>query len=137
MNRDSNNKIVLLRIRGDNKDFTGLVDLLDEVLRESDGDDHTFFAQFNKLDGESKVVVAYMNNIPAGCGAIKKYSEGIAEIKRMFVKPEFRGRGLGKNILKELELWAKELKYSECVLETGKKMEDAVRLYRKFRIRNY
>ncbi len=123
------NKIQLIRTGTSNKDFLYLIELLDEVLRESDGEEHPFFAQFNKSEDLQNAVVVYLNSIPAGCGAIKKYSDDTAEIKRMFVRAEYRGQGLAKNILKELELWSKELKYSECILETGKKLSDAIRLY--------
>jgi putative acetyltransferase len=123
--------IKLIRTDSANADFRNLVVLLDEVLQESDGEDHPFYAQFNKLDKIKYVVVAYSDNIPSGCGAIKEYSKDIGEIKRMFVKSEFRGSGIGKRILRELELWARELNYSECILETGKKQIEAINLYLK------
>ena len=75
-------------------------------------------------------LVAYLENEPAGCGALKKYSESTAEIKRMFVPENLRGLGIAKRILKELENWATELKFSECILETGKKQFEAVGLYK-------
>ena len=49
----------------------------------------------------------------------------------MFVKPEYRGRGVAMLILKELESWAKELNFSTCILETGKKQIEAISLYKK------
>ena len=49
----------------------------------------------------------------------------------MFVLPGYRGHGIGLNILKQLELWALELNYSECILETGKKQPEAISLYQK------
>ncbi|MEO8211204.1 MAG: GNAT family N-acetyltransferase [bacterium] len=121
--------IKLIRTDSANRDFCKLVEFLDEVLRESDGDDHPFYDQFNKLDKIKYVVLANSDNIPVGCGAIKKYSRDTAEIKRMYVKPKFRGQGIGKKILTELELWAEELNFSECILETGKIQTDAVKLY--------
>ncbi|MEP7145718.1 MAG: GNAT family N-acetyltransferase [bacterium] len=126
---DNNNQIQVVRTDTGNINFIKLTTLLDEVLRESDGAEHPFFAQFNKSEDLQNAVVVYLNSIPAGCGALKKYSDDTAEIKRMFVRPEYRGQGLAKNILKELELWSEELKYSECILETGKNLSDAIRLY--------
>jgi len=123
--------IKLLRTDSGNPELSELIKLLDAVLRESDGDEHAFYSQYNKLENIQNFVIAYLNEIPAGCGAIKKYSDNTAEIKRMYVKPEFRGKGIAKNILKELELWAYELNYSECILETGKKQSDAVGLYKR------
>jgi GNAT superfamily N-acetyltransferase len=49
----------------------------------------------------------------------------------MFVRAERRGRGIAKSILSELEMWAGELRFSECILETGKKQPEAIRLYEK------
>jgi len=122
--------IKLIRTNSDNPDFRNLVMTLDRILRESDREEHSFFAQYNKLESIKNVVVAYSENVPAGCGAIKEYSENIAEIKRMFVTSGFRRRGIAKIILKELELWAYELNFSDCILETGKKLLEAGNFYK-------
>jgi len=121
----------LIRTNSDNSDFRELVVLLDEDLQIRDGDEHSFYAHFNKIDKIREVVVAYENEKAVGCGAFKEYSARAAEIKRMFVRPENRGRGIAGKILTELETWAKELKFSECVLETGVKQPEAIRLYKK------
>ena len=49
----------------------------------------------------------------------------------MFVLPEYRGRGIASAVLSELEAWARELGYTRCILETGKKQPEAIRLYQK------
>ncbi len=121
----------LVRTNSDNSDFRELVALLDADLQIRDGAEHSFYAQFNKIDKIREVVVAYENEKAVGCGAFKEYSASAAEIKRMFVRPENRGRGIAGKILTELETWAKELKFSECVLETGVKQPEAIRLYKK------
>ena len=77
------------------------------------------------------VVVAYQENNPVGCGAIKEYSGDIMEIKRMYTSPESRGKGIATKILNELETWATELAYTKCILETGKNQPDAIGLYKK------
>jgi putative acetyltransferase len=66
-----------------------------------------------------------------GCGAIKEYEENVMEVKRMFVPLEKRGKGIASIVLGELESWAKELGYQKCILETGKKQPEAIRLYQK------
>ena len=119
----------LKRTTSDDADFINLVILLDQDLKIRDGLEHFFFAQFNKLDSIRNVVVYYSDNIPVGCGAFKKYDAQTVEIKRMFVKEEFRRNGIAGKILKELESWAKESGFSACVLETGKKQPEAIRLY--------
>ncbi len=123
--------INLLRTDSDNSDFRELVALLDADLAIRDGAEHSFYAQFNKVDKIRHVVVAYEDGEAVGCGAIKKYAEGVMEIKRMFVRTERRGRGIAKSILADLEAWANELGFSECILETGLKQPEAIALYQK------
>jgi putative acetyltransferase len=123
--------INLVRTNSDNSDFRELVALLDADLQIRDGAEHSFYAQFNKIDKIREVVVAYENEKAVGCGAFKEFSADAAEIKRMFVRPENRGRGIAGKILTELETWAKELNCSECVLETGVKQPEAIGLYQK------
>ena len=123
--------VELIRTDSLNSDFQELVKLLDADLRIKDGDDHAFYNQFNKIDAINHVIVAYDENIAVGCGAFKPYSEQAVEIKRMFVHPDFRGRGIAQQILKDLEKWAAEIGYQSCVLETGQKQPDAIQLYLK------
>jgi putative acetyltransferase len=111
-------------------DFVGLVTQLDEYLADVDGSEHAYYAQFNGIDEIPNVVVVYDGDEPVGCGAFKPYSKDIAEIKRMFVRPDRRGKKTGVKILNELEGWASELGYGECILETGHKQQAAVHLYR-------
>jgi len=120
----------LRRTNSEENDFINLVFKLDEYLHVIDGDKHPFFAQFNKLDSIKNVIVAYEDEVPVGCGAIKKYIEDTMEVKRMYVKPEARGKGIGRKILNELEIWTLELNYNKCILETSKKLIEAVRLYK-------
>jgi GNAT superfamily N-acetyltransferase len=123
--------IKVKRINSDNDDFREMVRLLDSELAVVDGSEHAFYSQFNKTDKIKYAVVAYDEVIPAGCGAIKEYDDASAEIKRMFVLPGHRNKGLGSIILTELEKWAKELSFTRCLLETGKRQPDAIALYTK------
>ena len=123
--------IKLIRTDSDNPDFVKLVRALDADLAKRDGSDHSFYAQFNKIDAIKHAVVVYENEHPMGCGAIKEFDANTMEIKRMYVLPESRKAGIATTILSELEHWAKELSYSKCVLETGKRQPEAVALYKK------
>lgn len=120
-----------LRVNSANSDFQNLVRELDSYLAIINGADNSFFTQFNKIEDLQYVIVACDNNTAVGCGAIKEYSDDSVEVKRMFVRPEMRGRGIASQILRELENWAKELNYSRCILETSETMNDAVQLYKK------
>ena len=121
----------LLRTDSKNTDFINLVSHLDADLAIKDGDDHAFYHQFNSIDTIKYAVVAYKNDQPVGCGAIKEFSNEAVEVKRMFVFPEYRGSGIASKILAELEEWARMLGYTSCVLETGQKQVEALALYQK------
>ncbi len=121
----------LIRTDSDNKDFIQLVGLLDAELAVLDGDEHTFYAQLNKTDKIKHVIIAYENDKPISCGAIREYSPTIMEVKRMYTIPGNRGKGIATKILNELEKWASELAYQKCILETGKRQPDAIWLYQK------
>ena len=72
------------------------------------------------------------SDIPAGCGCFRYFAPETVEIKRMYVRPEFRGRGISRLILAELEKWAAELGYTKSVLETGNQQTEAIHLYHRF-----
>lgn len=121
----------LLRTNSENIDFIKLVSRLDAELAITDGEEHHFYNQFNKIDSIKFVVVAYENEMPLGCGAIKQYNSTTMEIKRMYVAPEHRGKGIATKLLLELENWAAELSFERCMLETGKRQTEALQLYKK------
>lgn len=132
--------IVIKRTTATDPDFILLVRDLDKELAVTDGDDHAFYDQYNKLTSIKQVVVLYENNKPVSCGAIKEYDAGTAEVKRMYTTVESRGKGYAGRTLSELEQWAAELGYKRCILETGVNQPEAIRLYHKSgyqRIPNY
>jgi putative acetyltransferase len=114
-----------------NPDYQALIKLLDAYLLEKDGDEHDFFAQFNQSDNIKNIIVVYENDIAVACGAIKEYSSDTMEVKRMYVQPEVRGKGIASMILNELETWTKDLGYTETILETNRSMQNAIDLYLK------
>jgi GNAT superfamily N-acetyltransferase len=120
-----------IRTNSGNVDFQKLVSALDADLKIRDGEEHSYYAQFNKIDKIKHVVVTYHDELPVGCGALKEYAPDAMEVKRMFVLPAYRGRGIASVVLKELEAWAGELNYARCVLETGKRQPEAIALYTK------
>ncbi|HEY8896311.1 MAG TPA: GNAT family N-acetyltransferase [Niastella sp.] len=123
--------MTIIRTNSENTDFIGLVKLLDADLAIRDGKDHSFYAQYNKIDKIKHVVVAYENDKAIACGAIKEFAPEVMEVKRMYTLPENRGKGIAQKLLTELERWAKELSYAKCILETGKKQPEAIQLYKK------
>jgi GNAT superfamily N-acetyltransferase len=134
MIRVQTNNIIMytvLRTTSSHPDFLHLVHLLDAELAIIDQEDHAYYSQQNTLDPIRYVVVAYANDQAVGCGALKEFAPGVVEVKRMYTLPEMRGKGIATLILLDLESWAAELGYDKCVLETGKRLPDAIRLYER------
>lgn len=123
--------ITIKRTTSGNSDFAELVKKLDAELKIRDGDDHAFYAQFNKTATLQEVLVAYDDKVPVGSGALRKYTTDTAEIKRMYVIPSRRGEGIASKILVALETWCVELGYKQAILETGKNQPEAITLYKK------
>ena len=108
----------LVKTTSDSKDFLSLIRFLDENLKILDGDDHAFYAQFNGVDQIKHVVVCYEDEIPVGCGAFKKYDTASVEIKRMFVQPDYRSKGIGKLVMQEIIALAKQQQRKELILSS-------------------
>jgi putative acetyltransferase len=121
----------LVRTTSENPDFRTLVQLLDRDLAQRDGEEHSFYAQYNKIDLIQHAIVAYAGDEPVGCGAFKEYAADSVEVKRMFVQPAHRQQGVAQAVLAELERWASELGYASGVLETGKRQPEAIGLYQR------
>jgi GNAT superfamily N-acetyltransferase len=121
----------LNRTDNNDKDFHLLVELLNKDLLDRYGELQVFYNQFNQIDNIPNVVIAYLDGEPAGCGCFKKFDEQSAEVKRMFVKENARGKGVGAAVLTELENWAAQLGYTATVLEHGNKQPEASKLYEK------
>ena len=131
---------MIRRTNSTNEDFIQLVSVLDKELAIRDGDDHDYYHQFNSIEELNHVVLLYQDEKAVSCGAIKHFEENSMEIKRMFTLLDYRGTGYGSMILKELETWAKEIGVKNLILETGRKMPEAIGMYTKLgyeKIPNY
>ena len=120
----------LLKINSNHSDFQKLTRLFDDYLVEIDGDEKDFFAQYNQIYIDN-VIICYEDEIAVGCGAFKEYEPTVAEIKRMFVLPEKRGKGIASTVLNALEIWAKENGFQHAILETSNQLTNAISLYQK------
>ncbi|CAL2086281.1 putative acetyltransferase [Tenacibaculum sp. 190524A02b] len=125
------NDIKLKRTTATDKKFKELAVELDAYLSKINGENDAFFKQHNQLNDLKNVVICYLDKVPVGCGAFKVITEETVEVKRMYVKDNYRGYNIGTRILKELEKWAKEAEFDNIILETSKTMLPAVNLYRK------
>ena len=98
------------------------------------------YTRYNRTDSISEAMVVYLDGRPVGGGAIRRYDDETAELKRVFVIPEAQGRGLGTELVSRLLAWAKELGYRRMILETGELLTESCHVYEKLgfrRIPNY
>ena len=121
----------IIKTTSDNLDFHNLVYELDVHLTEFYGNKVKFFEKHNTVENIKNVILLFDGKNPIGCGGIKKYSNTVMEVKRMYVKPDYRGQGIASQILTSLENWALELGYSSTILETMKVKESVIKLYEK------
>ncbi|MCF2446278.1 GNAT family N-acetyltransferase [Dyadobacter sp. CY345] len=123
---------MLLRTNSDNPDFAKLTGELDIELCRIYNTNPEDYEEYNRITNLPTVVLAYENNRAVGCGCFKIVDKKTIEIKRMFIQEYHRKTGIASRILAELETWAKELGYSEAILETGKGQPQAINFYQKY-----
>ena len=123
--------IELMRTTSSNPDFAWLVAHLDQELWERYPDLQHLYAPLDKITNNNNVIVAYHHKKPVGCGCFNIYDSQTIEIKRMFVEPAHRSKGIAGSILAELEDWAQELNFSRILIETGFLQPEALHLYKK------
>lgn len=118
---------------GCNTDFIELCRGLDNFLNELVGgeENRTAYIPYNKLDDIHDVILAYDGDIPVGSASFKKYDDESAEVKRVFIKQEYRGRGISNKLMELLEDAAREKGFRYLILESGEPLVAAMALYRK------
>lgn len=107
-----------------------LLDELDDDLTRRYGSDEEISAapaDFSPPDG--LFVLAMVAGEAVACGGIRPLRPGIAEVKRMYVRPSARGTGMARRVLAHLESRAEQLGYGQLWLETGIMQPEAMRLY--------
>ena len=78
-----------------------------------------------------RLYLAYWDGAAAGCVGLRKLNETQCELKRLYVRPEFRGKQLGKQMVERILQDAKEIGYAEILLDTMPFLQSAIRLYRE------
>ena len=102
----------------------------DDFMIDFLGEDSVFYTRYSKNENIENVWVAYFNDLPIGCVAYRKKSTNVGEVKRMFIKNEYRGRGLSKSLLDMVEQYAKQRGDHTLHLSTSITLEPAITLYR-------
>ncbi len=93
------------------------------------GATHFSLSETQVAPGDGAFLIAYLDDVAAGCGAVRRIDETTAEIKRMYVDPSVRGRGIGRELVAALESEARLLGVTRVVLETGTRLTRAIRMY--------
>lgn len=96
-----------------------------------EGANHFRLDREEVAEGRGAFLVAYSNGAPLACGAIRRIDADTAEIKRMYVEPHIRGRGIGRRLLTILETEGRRLGVKRIILETGERQPEAVALYER------
>src|SRR3990172_3323692 len=102
---------------------------LNERYPEDDTANHFRLDGHEVAPGRGSFLVAYEEAVPIGCGAVRRIEAGVAEVKRMYVAPAVRGRGVGRALLTALEAEARQLGATRLLLETGPRQPEAIALY--------
>jgi putative acetyltransferase len=120
---------IIKRTTTTDADFILLINLLDHELWNELHEDQATYGQYNKVPGLPTAIVVYLNDEAVACGCFKEYSACTIEIKRMYVKKQYRGQGLSKLLLQELQQWAIQNNYTNAILETSIHFTTARKLY--------
>lgn len=134
--------IVIKEVSYDDTDFICLCDELDSFLNCAIGgeDKREKYKKFNHLDTMDHVIVAYDDEAPVGCAALRKYSDENIEVKRVFVREDYRGKNIAGMLIENLIAYSKNMGYTRMILETGEFLKASVRLYLRYgfeKIPNY
>jgi GNAT superfamily N-acetyltransferase len=127
---NDNNKIVAREL------LAGYGHYLFDELKLMAGND-SFFTELEKFpDAKYKspngaFFIIYDDENPIGCVGLKRFDSNSCELKRMYIKEEFRGRGFGKTIVKFIADIALRLGYEQILLDTNVEMPAAVNAYLK------
>ncbi|MBO5335880.1 MAG: GNAT family N-acetyltransferase [Lachnospiraceae bacterium] len=104
----------------------------DDFMIDFLGDDKGLYTRYSEKENIKCVWIAYCDDIPMGCIAFREKAHGVGEVKRMFIKSEYRGKGIAKALLNTVECYAKEQGCHTLFLDTRITLEPAVFLYRSF-----
>ncbi len=121
------------RTNGRNEDFIENCRLLDMDLERRVGKviERGKYHKYNRLDEIKQAIVVYEDGKAIGGGAIRRYDDETAELKRVFVHMEYQGQGIGSRLVSLLLEWAAELGYRRMILETGELLAESCAVYKK------
>jgi putative acetyltransferase len=113
-------------------DVRALIGQLNAVLLELTPPEHCYHMKPEEMaEPHTTVFIARDEGVAIACGALKRHPGGIGEVKRMYTRPEYQGRGIGGQILATLEELARAEGLKQLVLETGDRHHAAYRVYER------
>lgn len=117
---------------GRNRDFIGLCHMLDDYLNEIAGgeENRAQYIPYNQLNDIHDAVVVYDKGTAIGIAGFQRYDAECAELKRVFIREEYRGCGIAKKLMAHIEARAKEKGFTCFILESGEPLVEAMGLYR-------
>lgn len=124
-------KRVLHLTDGADPRFRALVRRLDREYADRFGEAARTYRPYNTLERIEAVCLLLADGRAAACGAIQPLDGESAELKRVYVLPEYRRQGMARQVVEQLELQAVFRGYRFLALETGRAMPEAVGLYTK------
>lgn len=110
-------------------DYRMLAQKLDDYYFSLVGDVHLRYAEANRPENMACLIVAYDGDVPMGCGCWKAVDETTAEVKRIYVLPQYRRQGVASAIIRKLEESIRASRYQRILLETARTTSDSHALY--------
>ncbi|MBD5130743.1 MAG: GNAT family N-acetyltransferase [Ruminococcaceae bacterium] len=104
----------------------------DDYMIDFLGDDKDCYTRYSAAENIEKVWVAFEDNTPIGCVAYRTKTDDTGEVKRLFIRSGYRGKGISKALLSEVKSYAKAQGCTKLFLDTRITLEPAVSLYRSF-----
>ena len=130
---NNNEKLVIKKvIPGDNADVLKLIGELDEELLQRYPASSIHTLDLDKITNENGVfLVGYISEVAVGCCSVCEIEPGVGEVKRVFVKPQYRRKGIAERMMESLEEQAAECGFKLLRIEAGDKQPEAIAMYRK------
>lgn len=126
----------IIYTKGTDERFINLCNELDEFLLERMGEEkQNKCSCSNKISEDTQVILILEDDKEVACGAMRKHSKSCAEIKRIYVKGEYRKKGYGRLMVSLLEKLARTENFHFTLLETGDKLNEAHQLYKDMEYR--
>lgn len=104
----------------------------DDFMIDYLGDDKCYYTRYSDNEGIENVWLAYADNTPIGCIAYRTKSKGVGEVKRLFIRSEYRGQGISKKLLDTVVLYAQQQGCHTLFLDTRITLEPAISLYHSY-----